>query len=346
LAPLLLCRELQGLGLGVTAFTEALLFGRGVVSESFRIVTPRVRVGCRWDIPTRILSRQAVAEVRRQRPRYVFVCGVTRLARYLLESKIAGQLLIWEFTNATPSNKLVDERARCLLAKCRFVLSPSVAIDAGVRSTYGYRGRILRLPFWVVDHNVRLNARRAKPLTDFIYLGRRDPEKGLSELVAATAIVAKSYPDVSVLIAGPGREEPFHGQAEQAGVGRNVSFKFFETHAGVLDALARSRCLVLPSYHEGYPLVLLEAAELGVPFVATRVGSVEEVFDGTGCGLIVPPRDEIALAQAMLQILREPDEDYLARRSAARAAFQRLSSKQAVRGFVKNVLALSSDGRP
>jgi glycosyltransferase involved in cell wall biosynthesis len=387
LAPLLLCQELVDAGIRVTAFAQSLLFGEDAPSLHFTVVTPRFRRGCRWDLPGRSLARQVSGAITRERPDYVVICGTTKLARYLLGSKVADRLLVWEFTNATPGNKLVDAKAAQLLSRCRAMLSPSATIDANIRSTYGYKGPILRLPFWIEDHGIapadqgsevsdqrsevggqtpenvaelpggtpgsessgqQPRAELRRPTSDvrcptsrpdFIFLGRRDPEKGLHELVAATAIVAKSYPGVQVMITGPGSEEPFRRQAEQLGIGQNVHFAFFEGYADVLDALAGSRFLVLPSYHEGYPLVLLEAAERGVPFIATTVGSIPEVFAGSRAGILIPPKDADALAAAMAAALGEDDEAHQLRRRAARADFARLSSREAVNGYLRSMLA-------
>ncbi|MFC1812278.1 glycosyltransferase family 4 protein [Thermodesulfobacteriota bacterium] len=338
LAPLLLCQELTDLGIEVTAFTESLLFGDEEIPNSFHIITPWFRKGCRWDIPERVLSFQVEKEIKRQKPEFVFMCGVTKLASSLLRSGIAGHLLMWEFTNATPQNKLVDQDAIRRLNNCRSVLSPSPVIDKGIRETYNYKGNILRLPFWVTDHNLMLVKSPETFSTEFIYLGRRDVEKGLNELVNATAVVAESNPDVRVLITGPGSDKPFRLLAEKLGIEQNISFKFFKTYSETMETLATSKYIVLPSYHEGYPLVLLEAAERSVPFISTDVGSVKEVFNGSGSGLIIPPNDVDGLANAMLQVLSENEKVYQARRSAARAVFERVSSKEVVRKNLVRVL--------
>jgi glycosyltransferase involved in cell wall biosynthesis len=283
---------------------------------------------------------------------------VTPLARYVLQSNVAAQAVVWELTNATPGNKHVDPVARQLLGRCRAVLSPSQTIDQNIRLNHGYKGRILRLPFWIEDKREEQKAESKKqkghesylpsPIsclpsprtasTDFIYLGRRDVEKGLHELVRATAEVSKQFPGVRVLIAGQGSEEPFAAAARELGVAENIRFQFFRTREETMDALANSRCLVLPSYHEGYPLVLLEAAQFSVPFIATSVGSVPELFAGANGCEIVPPRDERALAGAMLRVLGETPEVYAAKRAAVHSLFHRLSSQGAVEAALRRVL--------
>jgi glycosyltransferase involved in cell wall biosynthesis len=352
LAPLLLCRELARLESRVTCLTQLAEFSDGQIPKDFRIVTPWVKKGCRWDLPGKCLAWQARRWIRRERPDFVFVAGVAPLTRYLLETDVAGQVLVWEFTNANPGNKFVDTTAAGLLGRSRAVLSPTPTIDRNIRETYGYQGRILRLPFWIEDgtQEQKVESRKQKshlpsPIsylpsspTDFIYLGRRDVEKGIHQLVRATAEVARRFPKVRVLIAGQGSEAPFAATARELGITENVLFHYIRTRQETMDALANSRCLVLPSYHEGYPLVLLEAARCGVPSIATTVGSIPEMFANSRAAVLVPPRDVSALAETMRAILSESPANYEERRKAAVELFARLSSAEAIRTRLKILL--------
>ncbi len=361
LATWLLCRELARLGPKVTCFAQHESWAGQESADQFEVVRPWLQKGCRWDWPGQCLAWQANRRIRREQPDLVLVVGVTPLAKYLLKSASASQLLIWELTNANPGNKFVDREAARLLSCCRGLLSPSKAIDQYIRQTYGYQGPILRLPFWVEDESEKQKAegrgqrtevgglreqdnRTAGPrdngfAADFIFLGRRDKEKGLNELIRATALVAKEFPTVRVLIAGQGTEEPYAGLARELCVGTNVSFHFFPTRAETMDALSHSRCLVLPSYHEGYPLVLLEAAQHGVPVIATTVGSIPELLNGSRAAILVPPRDVSSLGGAMLRILRESPQDYEQRCRTALDLFGRVSSAEAVATRLKSLLA-------
>jgi len=359
LATTLLCQELVQLGLRVTCFAQNVDFGGEPIPITFEIVAPCVRRGCRWDWPGRCLASQARRQIRSQEPDYVIVMGTGPLARYLLISDVANRVLIWELTNATPGNKFVDASASRLLGRCRAMLSPSAAIDRRIGETYGYTGPTLRLPFWIEDgsgRGPRTEIRKQTPegakarverntrppddrlAADFIYLGRRDVEKGLHELVRATAEVSRQFPSVRLLIAGQGSEAPFATTARTLDMTDNVLFRFLRTREETMNALANSRCLVLPSYHEGYPLVLLEAARCGVPSIATTVGSIPEMFANSQAAVLVPPRDVSALAEAMQTILAEPPKDYEERRKAAVELFARLSSAEVVRTRLKNLL--------
>jgi glycosyltransferase involved in cell wall biosynthesis len=177
---------------------------------------------------------------------------------------------------------------------------------------------------------------------DFIFLGRKDKDKGLSELIEATASVRSEWPDVGVLIAGPGDVEEYKNLATSLGLSRNIVFEFFSTEEKTLMALAASRYLVLPSYHEGYPLVILEAADLGVPFIATDVGSVPEMVGTSSAAAIVPARDADSLGAAMLTALSIEEEIYLEKRCAARRLFSSLSGQRKVAQQVADLVRFAS----
>jgi glycosyltransferase involved in cell wall biosynthesis len=74
----------------------------------------------------------------------------------------------------------------------------------------------------------------------------------------------------------------------------------------VVDRLRASDALLLPSLDEGLPTVILEAMACGIPVVATDCGGVSEAITDGVEGLLVPPRDSAALAQALERLWRDP----------------------------------------
>jgi len=80
---------------------------------------------------------------------------------------------------------------------------------------------------------------------------------------------------------------------------------FLGAREDVHECLAALDLFVLPSLHEGMGRVLLEAMAVGCPVVATRVGGIPDIVEDGTTGLLVPPRDERALAEAILTLLRD-----------------------------------------
>lgn len=143
----------------------------------------------------------------------------------------------------------------------------------------------------------------------FLFVGRLEREKGLDELVAAFRELAKeSSETISLVIVGEGSIGE-RLSLECKGL-RNVVFTGSRPAADVAQYLAAADVLVLPSWAEGTPNVVLEALAAGRPIVATHVGGIPDVVRQDHTGLLVPPRDVAALTSAMHQALhRSWNED-------------------------------------
>jgi glycosyltransferase involved in cell wall biosynthesis len=137
-------------------------------------------------------------------------------------------------------------------------------------------------------------------------VARLEEQKGLEHLVEAAALI----PDVVFVIAGEGsRRAPLEARAQALGVHDRLVFLGYRQD--VPDLLACCTVFVLPSLFEGLPLAVLEAMGAGRPVVATRIGGTDEIITDGYTGLLVPPRDSVALARAIRRVLSDTD---LARR--------------------------------
>ncbi len=141
-------------------------------------------------------------------------------------------------------------------------------------------------------------------------------EKGVAYLIDAFASVVARHPDAVLVIAGePHPSLDVMAAARAAGVEKRVHLiGFLDDTAPFFASLD---LYVMPSLSEGINTSVLEAAVLGVPVVATSVGSVPEAVLADKTGLLVPPADADALASAMIELLGDPD------RAAALAAAAR-----------------------
>lgn len=146
--------------------------------------------------------------------------------------------------------------------------------------------------------------RNAKVL---VFIGRIARDKGIQELLAAFEGLVTSGHDCHLLLVGPSDEECGGESFLMAGAPRAAG----RVHAvGYTDQperyLAIADALCLPSYREGFGTVVIEAAAMGVPTVGTRItGLSDAVVDGV-TGLLVPPRDAVALEQALRRLLENP----------------------------------------
>lgn len=136
-------------------------------------------------------------------------------------------------------------------------------------------------------------------------VGRLEPVKGFPYLLEALAQLAPAYPAVHLLIVGDGPERTaLEAQAHRLGLGERVIFAGHRTDVPLL--MGGMDLFVLPSIWEGMPNVVLEAMAAGLPVVATAVGGTPEIVVEGETGLLVPPRDPAALAEAMERLLADP----------------------------------------
>ncbi|GAB3232717.1 glycosyltransferase family 4 protein [Hymenobacter seoulensis] len=151
---------------------------------------------------------------------------------------------------------------------------------------------------------------RHEPFT-FLMIARVLYEKGVEEYVEAARLVREAVPGTRVQLLG--------GIDESGGVGvKRVVFEewlkagnleYLGTSDDVAAHIRQADCVVLPSYREGTPKTLLEAAAMGKPIVTTDVpGCRETVVDGQN-GLLCEVRNAQDLAAKMLQIVRMPSAE-------------------------------------
>lgn len=159
--------------------------------------------------------------------------------------------------------------------------------------------------------------------------------KGHDLLLRLLPAVRRRVPSVRVLFAGGGeREKALRHEAKAYDVDDVVRFLGFRTD--VPELMAASDVVVLPSFAEALPTVLMEAAAASRPVVATRVGGTPEVVENGRTGLLVPPDDPPALGDGVVRLL---ENAALGRRfgSAARSRAERLFD---IRRLVDRTLSL------
>jgi glycosyltransferase involved in cell wall biosynthesis len=111
-------------------------------------------------------------------------------------------------------------------------------------------------------------------------------------------------PEAHLLLAGAEVEPAYAARVHEEAASLGDRVTFLRSRPDIPDLLRACDVGVLASASEGFPLSLLEYGRAGLPAVATRVGQCPEVLDGAG--ILVPPGDPGALADALLVLLRDP----------------------------------------
>lgn len=136
-------------------------------------------------------------------------------------------------------------------------------------------------------------------------IGRLSQEKGLEDLIRATPRILSQHPKTKILIIGEGPERnKLECMVSNKGMREDILFLGFVSN---MDELYQDIDLVvLSSYTEGLPKVLLEALRHGKPVVATNVGGVPEIILPGQTGVLVAPHSPEALARAICDLLHDP----------------------------------------
>lgn len=179
-------------------------------------------------------------------------------------------------------------------------------------------------------------------LKDSLSLPRENPvivlaarmlwHKGVAEYVECARIVKKRRGDAQFLLVGPvDHGNPAAIPEERiAGWQAEGFIRYLGERENIREILALSDIVVLPSYREGMPRVLLEAASMGKAFVTTDVPGCRDAADYGRIGLLVPAKDSAALAGAVEELLRDP---------ARRDTLGRAALEKAVREYDERKVA-------
>lgn len=233
---------------------------------------------------------------------------------YLLVAKLLRARVVWQVHGGALPREFCGGSARRLaLLRATLGLPDLIAVLASCE-LHAYRElvphkRVLTIPNGIDTRpfsrvpTVRSSSQRALRL---LYVGRLAREKGLYETLQALRIAVELGTDARLVIAGDGPEAAaLRRYAQALGLASRVSFPGPAFGDDKVGLLAGADVAILPSYSEGLPYALLEAMAAGVPVLATPVGAIPDVVTHGIHGEIVPPRDPVAIAEAIVAFARD-----------------------------------------
>ena len=138
-------------------------------------------------------------------------------------------------------------------------------------------------------------------------VGRLEPVKGAQYFIEAALLVAKKISRIKFILVGEGTlRRKLEERVKEAGFAERFVFTGWRDDA--LDVASVFDVLVLPSLNEAVGIVLIEAQYIGIPVVATNVGGIPEIVRHNETGILVPPADPVALAQAVESLLTDKEK--------------------------------------
>jgi glycosyltransferase involved in cell wall biosynthesis len=137
-------------------------------------------------------------------------------------------------------------------------------------------------------------------------IGRLVWQKGFEYLIGALPELLQRLPRSKIVLVGDG---PLRGEleelAEKEKVEENLIFAGFRSD--IRDILSAIDVLVVPSLLEGFPMITLEGMAMAKPIIATRIDGIkEQIVDGES-GILIPPRDPGAIAEAIVRLSTEKE---------------------------------------
>ncbi|MBI3160213.1 MAG: glycosyltransferase family 4 protein [Chloroflexi bacterium] len=141
------------------------------------------------------------------------------------------------------------------------------------------------------------------------FVGRLSPEKGIVEFAKAIPLIVKVERGARFEIIGRGTcEEEVRALTAEPDVKDYVTLHGQVANRELADYYNRIRLLVIPSFSEGLPNVLLEAISTGTPVLATPVGAIPEILEEGVTGFILKANSPSEIARRILELLGEPEQ--------------------------------------
>jgi colanic acid/amylovoran biosynthesis glycosyltransferase len=310
------------LRLGLMALAQALVSPRGMI-RAVQAAWQMARAAGRGSMVRHVAYLLEAVHLKRA------ARGCTHIHAHYSTNTAAVALLCarlggpgFSFTAHGP-DEFFDMRASSLalkLRECRF----AVAITEFARTQLALAGGMAIWPkIAVVRCGVDLLAltRQPAPAPDapFVCVGRLCDAKAQELIVDALAQVCSDYPTARVVLIGDGDTRPrIEAAIARHGLHERIELQGWADNTAVQQALSGARALLLPSFAEGLPIVIMESFALSRPVITTYIAGIPELVDSE-CGWLVPAGDVTALARVMAECLETHPDDLVRMGAVGRA---------------------------
>ena len=131
-------------------------------------------------------------------------------------------------------------------------------------------------------------------------MGRLEKRKGVYDLISAASAIIKNFKNARFIICGDGEVERVRYMVKEKKLNDNI--EIFDWVVDKERFFSAADIYVLPSYNEGLPMSVLEAASYELPVVSTKVGGIPEIIEDEVSGFLIEPGDVFAL-QTRIELL-------------------------------------------
>ena len=304
-------------GLDTTRFTPVVLCPQGtpiykdVERTGVRVIPLNIVDGLKpiSDVKAALALRKILKELK---PDIVHIHGAKAglVGRYAVMSKRRPKVIL------TYHSFVCDERTGPLQRKLyaffeRFFLKYTDRIIAVSQALKDELVADLRLPndlITVIYNGIEFvdNLKISYNVPRIGMVSRLAPQKGVEYFVRAAALVMAQYPQLSVSIVGDGPYKPnLRALATSLSINEGVDFLGYKSD--ITEVLSTLDILVLPSLHETFGLILVEAMSQKVAVVASRTGGIPEIIEDGKTGLLTTPGDPHDIAEKIIRLIENRD---------------------------------------
>ncbi len=255
------------------------------------------------------LRKQLIASVQKERPDVIHMTtsGSLAILRDILLLKAAHTLgvpVVYHLHfGRVPQMAAANSLEWRLLQRAMKLAAMTLCMDEGTYQTLQEfvppeKAACIPNPFDLAT----VNSEGSPIRREVMFLGWCIPAKGVEELLTAWDILQERFPDWTVRLVGPVSPE-YREKLTAEHITDRVIFEGELPHEDALDRLDSAGIFTLPSHTEGFPNAVLEAMAYRKPIAATTVGAIPQMLDGAG--ILIPPRDPDALAQALARLMSD-----------------------------------------
>ena len=265
--------------------------------------------------------------------------------RYLLPFVLTRRARAWVHTVHNVAEKEVDRMGKWVHRMAFRLGVVPVAIAEGVARSlervYGLKNPPLipnGIP--VADYALGESARKAWRAREgyedravlLVSVARMSPQKDHFSLIQAFSMAASRNSQLRLLLVGDGPLRP-EVEAQVRALDLEDKVRFLGVRTDVPEILAAADAFILSSQWEGNPLSVMEAMAAGKPVIATAVGGVPELVQDGKSGVLVPPGDVEALAEAILRLAGDAHLRRQLGQEASKQAKERFDVSVMVKGY-------------
>jgi glycosyltransferase involved in cell wall biosynthesis len=186
-----------------------------------------------------------------------------------------------------------------------------------------------------VRHHLRLQNEIENDAVVFLFVGRLSRDKGLLDLFRAFSEAAEQNPNIHLLVVGPdeeGLEMEISSAVEKRFAGRVHRVEFTDQPENYMSA---ADVLCLPSYREGFSTVIIEAASVGLPAIASRIYGIADTVVEDVTGIFHQPAAVHEIAEAMLLVASNENLRHQMGAAARMRAIDMFSEERVLKAFAE-----------